>query len=117
MSKNVKIGIVAVVILFLVVFLGWCAKEAQAEGPVKCNNKCSVKGMSPADRVSISKYDVAVVWRVDSPEAYYIIDTKFNLCMFVVSTVNGISTTRVPCKPFVEMVEPLEDKYDKCHAD
>jgi len=111
-----KMGIVAVAILFLAVFLGWCAKEAQAEGPMKCNNKCSVKGVSPADRFSISKYDVAVVWRVDEPQAYYIIDTKFHLCMFVISTVNGISTTRVPCEPFVSMIEPLENKYDGCHA-
>jgi hypothetical protein len=98
-------------------------KEAKAEGEKSCpvtnikakaekKKRCSVGNMSPADRVSISQYDVAVVWRVDEPEAYYIIDTKFDLCMFVVSTVNGVSTTRVPCAPFIGTVEPIRSIYD-----
>lgn len=66
------------------------------------------------DNIQINQYDVAVVWATDNPESYYIIDARADLCFFVVSTQNGISTTRVPCKPFVEKLENLEDKYDKC---
>jgi len=66
------------------------------------------------DKIQINQYDVAVVWVTDNPEAYYVLDARADLCFFVVSTTNGISTTRVPCRPFIDKIETLEDKYDRC---
>lgn len=66
------------------------------------------------DKIQINQYDVAVVWVTDEPESYYILDARADLCFFVVSTTNGISTTRVPCKPFIDKIDSLEDKYDRC---
>jgi hypothetical protein len=66
------------------------------------------------DKIEINQYDVSVVWITDIPESYYILDARADLCFFVVSTTNGISTIRVPCKPFVGKIDMLEDKYDEC---
>lgn len=66
------------------------------------------------DKIQVNEYDVAVVWATDNPESYYILDARADLCFFVVATTNGISTTRVPCKPFLGKIDTLEDKFDIC---
>jgi hypothetical protein len=64
--------------------------------------------------IQTNQYNVSIIPVADMPEAYYILDTRVDLCFFVVSTMNGISTTRVPCKPFLGLSDALEDKHDEC---
>jgi hypothetical protein len=67
-----------------------------------------------ADKIQVNQYDAAIVRVADEPEAYYILDSRADLCFFIVASINGISTTRIPCKPFLSKIEQLEDKYDEC---
>jgi hypothetical protein len=64
--------------------------------------------------IQTNQYNASIIPVSDIPEAYYILDTRVDLCFFVASTTNGISTTRIPCKPFLGLSDALEDKHDEC---
>jgi hypothetical protein len=94
------------------------ASGANAPGVYQVSAKAKI-GVHPRtdggwEKIDVNEYDVAVVWVTNNPESYYILDARADLCFFVVATTNGISTTRIPCKPFLNKIEALEDKFDNC---
>lgn len=77
MSNYTKVSIAAVVILFLVVGFAWCA-----------NNEAKADDREIADGVT----QIMV-----TDHSRYIMDTRFDLCFYETTTVNGVSV--VPLTP------------------
>jgi len=76
-----------------------CPKEAQAK-PIPV----SISEVSELGKITEKKvYEIAV-----SENSYYLIDTRFSLCFYVVYSVNGLSVVDIPCYKFEETIEGMK---------
>lgn len=104
------------IVAFLFSAAIFCSQCSQSFAAVPSATKVTAKNSKDNgwEHIKINQYDVAVIWVTDEPESYYIIDARADLCFFVVAYASGVSITKIPCAPFVEKVNNLDDRFDKC---
>ena len=77
MTRNTKIGAVAAIILFLAVFVGWCA-----------NNSAKADSSEYASGVRAIRV---------TDHSRYIIDERFELCFYETASPYGVSVIEADC--------------------